>query len=227
MLLKPFCQGAFCILRGQRTWYDEPQLPRGSVLLEGKAVRRFPLICLVLVLCVVASPAAEDTPAAAKTRKLLKEKVTVDYKDTKMAEIKDDLENQVKGLKIKLDTAGGVSMNQQITFQAKDKPLEEVLDEMFKKPQLGYVVISKKGNAYDGSLHIKKSSERGFEAGQEPDKAAAKKDDKNDKKKPTGKDKAEPKEKPKTEPKDEPKEKETKPPEDEEEKTASPRPIRA
>src|SRR5207302_9378718 len=121
---------------------------------------------------------AEDMPPRAKTRKLLKEKVTVDYKDTKMAEIKDDLENQVKGLKIKLDTPGGVSMNQQITFQAKDKPLEEVLDEMFKKPQLGYVVISKKGDAYDGSLKIKKSNERGYETGQEPDKTVAKKEEK-------------------------------------------------
>src|SRR5207302_11021675 len=88
-----------------------------------------------------------------------------------------------------------------------------------KKPQLGYVVISKKRNAYDGSLHIKKSNGRGCEAGQEPDKTVAKKHEKNDKKKPAGKDKAEPKEKAKTEPKEEPKEKETKPPEDEGEKT--------
>jgi hypothetical protein len=34
---------------------------------------------------------------------------------------------------------------------------------MLKKPALGYIVISKKGNAYDGLVQIRKSDERGYE----------------------------------------------------------------
>jgi autotransporter-associated beta strand protein len=39
--------------------------------------------------------------------------------------------------------------------------LEEALDAMFKKNGLGYIVISKKNNAYDGSVQIKQGKERG------------------------------------------------------------------
>ena len=123
-------------------------------------------LCLpvALLLAVVVSPvrAADDTPAAAKTRKLLKEKITVDFKDLRLEDCLDEIKEQVKGLKIVLDTKGGVSRNQTINFAAKDKTVEEVLDGMFKKNGLGYLVISKKNNAYDGALQIKKGKERGY-----------------------------------------------------------------
>jgi hypothetical protein len=106
---------------------------------------------------------ADDTPAAAKTRKLLKTKISVDFKDTRLEDIMEDIKEQVKGLKVMLDAKGGVSRNQTLTYKAKDKTVEEVLDEMLKKPALGYIVISKKGNAYDGLLQIRKSDERGYE----------------------------------------------------------------
>ena len=51
---------------------------------------------------------------------------------------------------------------------AKDKSVEEVLDGMFKKNGLGYIVISKKNNAYDGLVQIKQGPERGYEKGKEP-----------------------------------------------------------
>lgn len=105
----------------------------------------------------------EDTPAAAKTRKLLKTKITVEFRDTRLEDALDEIKEQVKGLKTMLDTKGGVSRNQTITYRAKDKTVEEILDEMLKKPALGYIVISKKGNAYDGLVQIRKSDERGYE----------------------------------------------------------------
>ena len=61
----------------------------------------------------------------------------------------DEIKEQVKGFKFLLDTKGGVSRNQPMTYKAKGKTVEQVLDEMFKKPELGYIIISKKGNAYD------------------------------------------------------------------------------
>ena len=106
---------------------------------------------------------SDDTPAAAKTRKLLEQKVSVDFKDTRLEDAMDEIKEQVKGFKFMLDTKGGVSRNQAITYKAKDRTVAEVLDEMLKKPALGYIVISKKGNAYDGLVQIRKSDERGYE----------------------------------------------------------------
>lgn len=122
-------------------------------------------VALLLGLAVVATAAdTDDTPAAAKTRKLLKTKVSVDFSGTRMAEVKEELMNEVKGLKVMLDNKGGVSNNRAVTYKADGKTVEEVLDEMLKKlGGLGYVVVSKKGNAYDGVVLIKVGDERGHE----------------------------------------------------------------
>jgi len=105
----------------------------------------------------------EDTPKAAKTRKLLQTKITVDFKDAGLGEIVDEIkEDHVKGLKIIIDSKGGVSQNTKITYSGKDVTLAEALDKMFAKNDLGYIVISKKGTAYDGALQIKKGKERGY-----------------------------------------------------------------
>jgi autotransporter-associated beta strand protein len=107
--------------------------------------------------------AGDDTPKAAAARKLLKTKITVAFKDTRLEdaieEIKDD---HVKGINIRLDTQGGVSRNQTINYKGKDVTLEQAFDEMFKKNGLGYVVISGKNNAYDGTILIKQGKERGY-----------------------------------------------------------------
>jgi hypothetical protein len=103
----------------------------------------------------------DDTPAAKKTRELLTQKVTCDYKDTPLREVVDDLKDQVKGLHVQIDSKGGVSANQTITYTGKDVPLSDALGDMFKKNGLGFLVISKKGNAYDGILQIKQGKERG------------------------------------------------------------------
>jgi len=93
-----------------------------------------------------------------------------------------------------LDTKGGVSQNLTMTYKAADKPVEEVLDEMFKKNDMGYVVISQQNNAYDGLLKIVKGKNRGYETGKEPDKTSVKKEE--PEKKPVVKEKPEPEKKP-------------------------------
>lgn len=127
-----------------------------------RLVAVFAALLAMQAFVVFAADAEDDTPAAAKTRKLLKEKVTVEFKDTRLEDAVEELKEQVKGLKVLLDTKGGVSRNRTLTYTGKDVSLEEALDGMFKKVGLGYVVISKKGNAYDGLLQIRQSKERGY-----------------------------------------------------------------
>jgi hypothetical protein len=123
------------------------------------------LFAVAAILCVVVlnvhAADDEDTPAAAKTRKLLKQKVTVDFKDQRLEDAMEELKEQVEGLKILLDSKGGVSRNQQVSYNGKDVTVAEALDVMFKKNDLGYIVISQKGNAYDGVVMIRKGKERG------------------------------------------------------------------
>jgi hypothetical protein len=132
-------------------------------------------LTLFLVVLGAMGQSREDSPKAATTRKKLDTPVTVDYADAPLEpDVVEDLKEQIKGLGIKLDTAGGVSKNIRITYKADKKPLRDVLDGMFRKNGLGYVVISKKGTAYDGNLLITRGSERGYPAGQEPAKTAVK-----------------------------------------------------
>jgi hypothetical protein len=123
--------------------------------------------CLTALVNLYAADKDDDTPKAAKTRLALKTKVSVDYKDTTLRDIVDDIKDQVQEkakakLSVLIDNKGGVSNNTKFTYKADDEPLEEVLDEMFKKNDLGYIVISQRGNAYDGALKIVKGKERGY-----------------------------------------------------------------
>ncbi len=121
------------------------------------------MLCCFVLASNAAGDKQDDSPNAAKTRKLLKNKIEVDFKDTRLEDAMDEIKEQVKGFKFLLDTKGGVSRNQPITYKAKGKTVEEVLDEMFKKPELGYIIISKKGTAYDGLVQVRKGKERGYE----------------------------------------------------------------
>jgi hypothetical protein len=58
-------------------------------------------------------------------------------------------------------------MNQRVTFSAKDEDLDKVLDGMLKRNSLGFVVLSKAGDRYDGWLLIKQGNERGYAASEE------------------------------------------------------------
>jgi hypothetical protein len=143
-------------------------------------MRRFfvSLASLAIVICSV-SAAEKDTPAAAKTRKKLLAKITVDFKDEMLreciAEISRQLEDaQAGSLSATYDT--GVSQNQRLTFDAKDKSVADVLDGMLKKNSLGYIVVSKDKDRYDGWIKIKQGNERGYLVGEEPKAKAAPKD---------------------------------------------------
>jgi hypothetical protein len=120
------------------------------------------LLALGLGMVYAADDKDEDTPKAAAMRKLLKKKTSVEFKDTRLEEAMDEIKDSVKGFRYLLDTKGGVSRNQAITFKATDKTVEEILDGMFKKVGLGYIVISKKGNAYDGLVQVRQGKERGY-----------------------------------------------------------------
>lgn len=165
-----------------------------------------PLIALVATMAT----ADDDTAKAAATRKLLKHKVTVEFKDDAFRDVVQNLKDQVQGLSIKPDTKSGVQLNTKITLALKEVPLEDVLNAICEKNGWGYYIISKEKNAYDGQLIVKVGKERGYEEGKEP----TAKDDKEPKSKGKAKtkekakaetkekkeDKAEPKEK--TEPRD-------------------------
>jgi hypothetical protein len=199
------------------TWFS----PGFEVLVwEGIPVRRLLVTVAILVVCVAtfraAEKASQDSPAAAKTRKKLKEKVTVDFKETRLEDVAADLKKQFDSkLSIKIDNIGGVSNNLPVTYSAKNKSLDLVLDEMFGKMQLGYVVVSAPKasdprNRFDGWLNIKKGKQRGFEAGEEPDKDKPVKDkgqDGDDDDKPKDKKKKEKKTKDKPAKDDKPKDK--------------------
>jgi hypothetical protein len=142
---------------------------------EELTVRRFlgtfALLAVFAATFWAADKPKKDSPAAAATRKKLKRKVTVDYKDTRLRDVAVDLQNQFDNkLSIKLDNEGGVSNNITITYSATNKPLETILDEMFAKNQLGYVVVSDPKDRRDGFIIIKKGKQRGYEKSDEPSK---------------------------------------------------------
>ena len=57
-----------------------------------------------------------------------RQKQSFDWKDTSFADVIEDINSQVKGLRLRPDTKSGVNLNKQITFKAKDLPLEDILD---------------------------------------------------------------------------------------------------
>jgi hypothetical protein len=134
----------------------------------------------VVLIGVTALFAAEkDTALAANTRtKKLAAKITVDFKDEMLdeciKEISRQLDDQGAGsLSAAYDV--GVSKNQKLSYAGKEQTVAEVLNEMLKKPSLGYYVISKDKDRYDGWIKITRGKERGWPAGQEPkDKGVAK-----------------------------------------------------
>jgi hypothetical protein len=130
------------------------------------------LACAALALGLATAFAADrkdesekpkDTPKAAAMRKRLKQKVEeINWKGTRLEEAIEELQDQVKGLSIRMDTAGGVSRNQPVSFTGKNKTVEEVLNGMFAKTDLGYIIISDPRHTYDGSILIRKGKERGY-----------------------------------------------------------------
>ena len=128
---------------------------------------------LALAVCGVGVIVAQESNAAKTTRKKLQQKVTVDFKDEGTKAVIEQVFGEMdKAPKFKIDNASGVSNNTKLTYKAKDKSVEQILNDISDKLDCGwYVVSNAANNKVDGSVVIRKNTkgkERGYEAGKEP-----------------------------------------------------------
>jgi hypothetical protein len=123
----------------------------------------------VFVLGLSAQALAQESQAAQTTRKKLQQKVTIDMKEIGTKAFFDDVNIELeKPIKIKINNASGVSNNSKMTYKGKGVTIEKLLNDLADKYDFGWVVISNAANnAVDGAVEIRKSKERGYEAGKE------------------------------------------------------------
>jgi putative peptide zinc metalloprotease protein len=108
------------------------------------------------------------TSAAAKAFRLLGKKVTIDAHEQRLADVLEQLQTQVRGLTLWLDPDGGVSGDLKVSYRADKRPLAAVLNELFERHGLGYVVVSDEGNPHDGWVQVRAGRERGDPEGGRP-----------------------------------------------------------
>ncbi|HEY7329168.1 MAG TPA: biotin/lipoyl-binding protein [Gemmataceae bacterium] len=109
------------------------------------------------------------TPAAIKTRKLMKRYVKVAYNNTRLADVLADLKKQVKELQWTTDKNAGAIEDLTVSYQAKsEQRLGLVLDALCDRMGLGFVIISDPDSSQDGHLLIRPGSERGEPQGGRP-----------------------------------------------------------
>jgi hypothetical protein len=121
-------------------------------------------------------PDAKESAAVTKAKQKLAdtkiEPADCDFKDEPLESVLKKLVKESAELSFYFDS--GVPRHKSITYSLKDgKSLKDVLDEMFKKYDLGYVIHRKDKDAdrYEGWLQIKLSNERGDEgSGKDPKK---------------------------------------------------------
>ncbi len=123
--------------------------------------------CFLFSLVAVTLLAADDkkdSPLVAKTRKKLETKITVNFTDERLKDVIAELEKEAE-VKFRLDSKGGVSGNMSFTYSAEDKPLKDVLHEMFQGKGLGYIIHRKQNNTdrYEGYIVIVQGDQRGDE----------------------------------------------------------------
>lgn len=133
--------------------------------------RLLPFLGLCGLMITVASPLiarqTKDTPLAEKTRNVkLKTKISLDLKNEMLREVMKEISGGLQEKKagaLSFQQGTGVNMNARVTINCKDKPVEEILDELFKPLNLGYYVVSKEQDRYDGWLYINTSpGDRGY-----------------------------------------------------------------
>jgi len=113
-------------------------------------------------------PSSKLSAAEFTRTKLLKTKVTGTYENARLGDILKDWADQV-GMKeedpVMWAYEPGFPYNQKITFSCNEKPLDEVLGKVLTKTNesLGYVVVSKEGDKYDGWVRLTTTGERGEE----------------------------------------------------------------
>lgn len=137
--------------------------------------QRWAVAVLAAVLAAGGLAAADppkDTKAAEFTRtKKLKGKVTVEAKNLPLKEILEDISGQLQDLKLGPISAQydiGISGNTRTNLSVKEVSAEEALDKLFGSLELGYIVVSKDKDRYDGWIKVVKGAARGYEPGMEP-----------------------------------------------------------
>src|SRR5262245_48892567 len=124
--------------------------------------------------------ADKDTQAASATRKKLQVNISVDFKEEYFGEILKEIKKQIEDAgasSLSWTKEAGVSENTKYSYSAKNQTVAEVLDGMLKKNNLGYIVVSKQADRYDGWLKFKQGTERGYPAGEEPKSKSTPKSD--------------------------------------------------
>ncbi|MCI0377198.1 MAG: hypothetical protein L0215_06320 [Gemmataceae bacterium] len=126
----------------------------------------------MLALAAAGVALAQESPAAKSARKRLQQKIAeVEWKDTGTKPIFDDLKREMDmPVSIKIDNASGVSNNTKLTYSAKNKTVEEILNGLCDKGEFGWYVLSNPKDRYDGWVIIRKhkEKERGYEGGKKP-----------------------------------------------------------
>ncbi len=118
-----------------------------------------------------AEPVKETTASTFTRTKKLKGTVTVEAKTTPLKEILDDISGQLQDQKLGPISAQydiGISGNTRTSLSVKDVTAEEALDKLFGSLEIGYVVVAKDKDRYDGWIKIVKGNARGYEPGTEP-----------------------------------------------------------
>lgn len=112
---------------------------------------------------------SKDTPAAELTRTtLLKVKVGGMFKDVRLGDILKEFAAQVE-MKVEQPLmwsyAAGFPFAKKVSFTAKEQPLDSALDELLSQAGggLGYVVVARDGDKYDGWVRLTTMGERGIE----------------------------------------------------------------
>ncbi|MCI0642995.1 MAG: hypothetical protein L0Y72_10870 [Gemmataceae bacterium] len=128
---------------------------------------------IVMLLVAAAGVAlAQESPAAKSARKRLQQKIAeVEWKNTGTKPIFDDLKREMDmPVSFKIDNASGVSNNTKLTYSAKNKTVEEILNGLCDKGEFGWYVLSNPKDRYDGWVIIRKhkEKERGYEGGKKP-----------------------------------------------------------
>lgn len=108
------------------------------------------------------------SPAAVRTRRLMRHRVTVSYDNTRLADVLADLKKQVKDLTWTLNQEAGAGEDLTVTYQAKEQRLGMALDNILGRMGLGFVIVSERDSPQDGHLLIGPGSERGEPEGGRP-----------------------------------------------------------
>jgi hypothetical protein len=109
------------------------------------------------------------TPAAELTRtKALKTKMSVSFTNARLGDVLKEFANQVDtkaDLQLLWVYGPDFPFTQKVTYTGKDKTLDVILDEMFKKNggDLGNIIISKADDKRDGWILLTTTGERGVE----------------------------------------------------------------